>query len=226
MSGKNEAPSRIPRATFASMVGERVRASIIEGELAPGTQLSEVELAARYGVSRGPVREALQRLIQEGLLHSEPHHGVSVPVMSPADFEDIYMVRLAMERAALQKVMFGPEAVQTLRSLERVVRQMRSSEAAGDWQAVAELDMEFHTVIVAAAHSPRLDRVFHTVISETRLCLAVLVRAPDRRTDLVEEHENIIERMMAGDFDGAVAVLQKGFEEAVVTLTQESAAAR
>jgi DNA-binding GntR family transcriptional regulator len=226
VTGKNEAPTRIPRATFATMVGERIRASIIEGELPPGTQLSEVDLAARYGVSRGPVREALQRLIQEGLLYSEPHHGVSVPVMSPADFEDIYMVRLALETAALRKVMFGPEAVQTLRSLERVVRQMRSAEAAGDWQAVAELDMEFHTVFVTAAHSPRLDRVFHTVISETRLCLGVLVRASDRRSDLVDEHENIVEMIRAGDFDGTVAVLKKGFEEAVVTLTRESAAAR
>ncbi|MEV0284902.1 MULTISPECIES: GntR family transcriptional regulator [unclassified Kribbella] len=226
MTGKNEAPTRIPRATFATMVGERIRASIIEGELAPGTQLSEVELAARYGVSRGPVREALQRLIQEGLLLSEPHHGVSVPVMSTADFEDIYLVRLALETAALRKVMSGPEAVQTLRSLERVVRQMRNAEESGDWQTVAELDMEFHTVIVSAAHSPRLDRVFHTVISETRLCLGVLVRADERRTDLVDEHEDIVDRMRAGDFDGTVAVLKKGFEEAVVTLTQESAAAR
>jgi DNA-binding GntR family transcriptional regulator len=208
------------------MVGERIRASIIEGELAPGTQLSEVELAARYGVSRGPVREALQRLIQEGLLYSEPHHGVSVPVMSPADFEDIYLVRLALETAALRKVMFGPEAVQTVRALERVVRQMRAAEDADDWQTVAELDMEFHTVMVTAAHSPRLDRVFRTVISETRLCLGVLVRASDRRVDLVEEHENIVEKMRAGDFDGTVAVLRQGFEEAVVTLTRDSAAAR
>jgi DNA-binding GntR family transcriptional regulator len=226
MAGKNEALTRIPRATFATMVGERIRAAIIEGELTPGTQLSEVELASRYGVSRGPVREALQRLIQEGLLHSEPHHGVSVPVMSPADYEDIYMVRLALETAAMKKVMFGPESVQTLRSLERVVRQMRKAEAADDWQTVAELDMEFHTVFVTAAHSPRLDRVFHTVISETRLCLGVLARASDRRTDLVDEHEDIIERMRAGDFDGTVAVLRKGFEDAVVTLTRESSATR
>jgi len=222
----NEALTRIPRATFATMVGERIRTSIVEGELAPGTQLSEVELATRYGVSRGPVREALQRLIQEGLLRSEPHHGVFVPVMSPADFEDIYLVRLALETAALNKVMLGPEAVQTLKSLERVVRQMRDAEAAGDWQKVAELDMEFHTILVTAAHSPRLNRVFHTVISETRLCLGVLVRADDRRTDLVEEHGEIVERMRAGDFDGTVEVLKKGFEEAVVTLTRESAPAR
>jgi len=222
----NEALTRIPRATFATMVGERIRTSIVEGELAPGTQLSEVELATRYGVSRGPVREALQRLIQEGLLRSEPHHGVFVPVMSPADFEDIYLVRLALETAALNKVMLGPEAVQTLKSLERVVRQMRDAEAAGDWQKVAELDMEFHTILVTAAHSPRLNRVFHTVLSDPRLCLGVLVRADDRRTDLVEEHGEIVERMRAGDFDGTVEVLKKGFEEAVVTLTRESAPAR
>ena len=103
---------------------------------------------------------------------------------------------------------------------------MGNAEAADDWRTVAELDMEFHTVLVAAAHSPRLDCVFHTVISETRLCLGVLVRAFDRRTDIVEEHDNIVERMRSGDFDGTVAVLKKGFEEAVVTLTRESVPAR
>jgi DNA-binding GntR family transcriptional regulator len=67
---KDSTPTRIPRATFASMVGERIRSNIIEGVLRPGSQLNEVELAASFGVSRGPVREATQRLLQEGLLCS------------------------------------------------------------------------------------------------------------------------------------------------------------
>ena len=70
MTGKHQAATRIPRETFASMVGERIRSNIIDGTLPPGSQLNEVELAASFGVSRGPVREALQRLIQEGLLRS------------------------------------------------------------------------------------------------------------------------------------------------------------
>ena len=81
---------RIPRVTYASMVGERLRADILEGAVRPGSQLHEVELAESFGVNRGPVREALPRLIQEGLLRAEPHRGVFVPVMTSDDVEDIY----------------------------------------------------------------------------------------------------------------------------------------
>jgi DNA-binding GntR family transcriptional regulator len=90
VAAKSSTPMGIPRVTFAGMVGERIRSNIVEGVLAPGAQLNEVELAASFGVSRGPVREALQRLIQEGLLRSEPHRGVFVPVMGLEDIDDVY----------------------------------------------------------------------------------------------------------------------------------------
>ena len=63
----------IERSTLSSTVTERLRELVIQGTYPPGTQLSEVELAERFGVSRGPIREAVQRLTQEGLLRSEPH---------------------------------------------------------------------------------------------------------------------------------------------------------
>ena len=99
MSSEPTSPVGIPRATYASLVTERLRDSIIKRELEPGQQLSEVELAKSYGVSRGPVREALQRLIQEGLLISQPHRGVFVPILSDQDVEDIYLVREALAAA-------------------------------------------------------------------------------------------------------------------------------
>ena len=95
---------QLPRATFASMVTERLRDSIVNGTLEPGSQLSEVELAHSFGVSRGPVREAIQRLVQEGLLRSEPHRGVFVPVLTDADVADVYLARAALESAALRRL--------------------------------------------------------------------------------------------------------------------------
>src|SRR5205085_9265531 len=64
--------------TAPERIADQVRASVLDGSLAPGTQLTEVQLAERLGVSRGPVREAMQRLIQEGLLRAERHRGVFV----------------------------------------------------------------------------------------------------------------------------------------------------
>lgn len=211
-------PTGIPRATFASMVGERIRSRIIEGDLPPGSQLHEVELAASFGVSRGPVREALQRLIQEGLLRSEPHRGVFVPVMSADDVEDIYLAREALEGSAVRRIIATRRATAAYKTLDKVVRSMEAAEKAEDWKALASRDLDFHTALVAAAASPRLERMFTTVISETQLCLSMLTSELEGRDLLVEEHREISEMIRAEDSEGAMAALTKHFDEAVVTL--------
>lgn len=224
MPGKNESPTQIPRVTFASIVGERIRSSIIDGTLPPGSQLNEVELAASYGVSRGPVREALQRLIQEGLLRSAPHKGVFVPVLTAEDVDDIYLARGALESAAVRRITSTPLAASAYKALDRVVRAMRQAEAAGDWETVANRDLDFHTELVSSAGSPRLERMFTTLISETRLCMSVLTAADGARDDLVDEHRRITDMIREGDTEGAVAVLQKHYDDAVVTLKRSRGA--
>jgi DNA-binding GntR family transcriptional regulator len=212
----------IPRATFASIVTERLRASIVNGTLEPGSQLSEVELATSFGVSRGPIREALQRLVQEGLLNSEPHRGVFVPVLTDEDVHDVYLAREALESAAVRSIIASGSAAAASESLDRFVAQMQQAEASGDWEAVGNVDLEFHVALVDATSSPRLKRMFTTVISETRLCLGVLTAA-DARDDLVDEHRLISEAIRDGDTDKALAVLQKHFEDAVATLSGRQA---
>ena len=164
-----------------------------------------MELAASFGVSRGPVREAVQRLIQEGLLRSEPHRGVFVPTLAAADIDDIYLAREALETAALRRVTGTSRAVSSYKALDRIVRAMESAEKSDDWTTVVRRDLDFHTALVAAADSPRLERMFTTVISETRLCLVMLTDAYDqredlmrRRDDLVEEHRQILDLVHAG----------------------------
>jgi DNA-binding GntR family transcriptional regulator len=192
--------------------------------LEPGSQLSEVELATSFGVSRGPVREALQRLVQEGLLHSEPHRGVFVPVLTDEDVYDVYVAREALESAAIRSIIARGSTAATSESLDRFVEQMQQAEASGDWQAVGNVDLDFHVALVDATSSPRLKRMFSTVISETRLCLGVLTAA-DARGDLVEEHRLISEAIREGDTDKALAVLQKHFDDGVATLSGRQAPA-
>lgn len=218
VAAKSTAPTGIPRATFASMVGERIRSDIIEGVLRPGSQLHEVELAASFGVSRGPVREALQRLIQEGLLRSEAHRGVFVPVMEADDIGDIYLAREALESAAVRRITGTPRAASAYKALDKIVRGMEAAAKAEDWKSVASRDLDFHTALVAAAGSARLERMFTTVISETRLCLSMLATEQDTRDYLVEEHREISEMIRADDTVGAVKALTKHFDDAVVAL--------
>jgi DNA-binding GntR family transcriptional regulator len=210
-------PTRLPRATYASMVTERLRDSIVTGSLAPGSQLSEAELATRFGVSRGPVREALQRLIQEGLVRAEPHRGVFVPVLTDADVRDIYLAREALESAAVKHIIASSRSEAAAEDLDRLVKLMAEAEAADDWESVGRYDLEFHSALVAATGSERLQRMFSTVISETRLCLGVLTAA-DARSDLVGEHRQIAAMIRKRQSDEALAVLKAHFDDAVVTI--------
>jgi DNA-binding GntR family transcriptional regulator len=209
---------RIPRSTFASIVTERLRAAIVNGSLKPGSQLSEVELANGFGVSRGPVREALQRLVQEGLLLSEPHRGVFIPVLTDDDVLDIYLAREALESAAIRSIVANDTSAAASQALDQYVTQMEKAEAAGDWETVGNFDLEFHVALVEASGSQRLQRMFSTVISETRLCLGVLTAA-DARADLVQEHRQICDLMQEGKIEQALAVLRKHFDDAVITLS-------
>src|ERR671936_2783799 len=91
--------------TAPERIADQVRAAILDGSLAPGTQLTEVQLAERLGVSRGPVREAMQRLIQEGLLRAERHRGVFVIELGLDDVHDVYLARKAIEHEAARRVL-------------------------------------------------------------------------------------------------------------------------
>jgi DNA-binding GntR family transcriptional regulator len=161
----------------------------------------------------------MQRLIQEGLLRSEPHRGVFVPMMSEADLADIYFARAALESAAVRRIIDSPRAGSVHKSLHRLVRAMETAEAAGNWATFVPLDLEFHTVLVASAGSPRLDRMFSTVIYETRLCLGMLTGASAGRVHLVAEHRRISELLRDRDLPGALVALQRHFDEAISTLT-------
>ena len=198
MTGEHAAALQLPRATFASMVTERLRDGIVNGTLEPGSQLSEVELANSYGVSRGPVREAIQRLVQEGLLRSEPHRGVFVPVLTDADVADVYVARAAVESAALRLLLATSTSQSRYELLDKYVLEMEAAESRGDWEAVGRFDLEFHTALVASSGSQRLQRMFTTLISETRLCLAALTGA-EARHHLVNEHRTICDGIRDGD---------------------------
>jgi len=208
----------IRRNTLSTQVAEQLRDWIRDGTLPAGAQLNEMELADRLGVSRGPIREGLQRLIQEGLLDSQPHRGVFVPVFSDEDLIDIYYAREVIEAAAVRRIMAAARPTDLLPTLEQTVSEMSHAVKLDDWPKVADLDMRFHTQMVAAAGSPRLIRMFTSVITETQLCLSMLAGVEPARQDLLPEHRLLAQLVMGEDIDEAVRAIAVHFSDAVVSL--------
>jgi DNA-binding GntR family transcriptional regulator len=191
----------VSREATASIIAGRIRKAITDGVFPPGMQLGEASLASRLGVSRGPVREALQRLIQEGLLRSEPHRGVTVAVFDEDDVADIFRARVGIERAAVEAFLERSEADREHEwsHLETLVAEMAEVKESARWADLADVDLRFHEALVAASGSKRLVRMYATLLAETRLCLAALEDAYPVRDDLVAEHRRLLEALAAAD---------------------------
>jgi len=202
---------RLPRATLSVQVAERIRDDILSGAHPPGAQLNEMELALEFGVSRGPLREAMQRLIQEGLLRSEPHRGVFVPDLTEADLEDVYFVRATLEAAAVRRIAAGDRRGAVADRLTAIAERMDGAMRAGDWGGGGELDFAYHRALVDAAGSERLSRTYATVQAETRLCLHRLMGGYRRSEALAVEHLRLARMLAEAPVEEILAELQRHF---------------
>ncbi len=190
--------ARITRESTASVIARQLRNAIIHGSIRPGAQLGEAELAGRLGVSRGPLREAMQRLVQEGLLRSEPNRGLFVIELTADDVLDIYLARTAIERAAVTALLNGDPA-RSAAVLAKAHAALARAAKRGDPKAVGDADLAFHQALVGEARSPRLKRMHDTLLAETRMCLTALELSDYPAADVVTEHGAIVEAIRAGD---------------------------
>lgn len=192
--------SPVEQPSTASMVADRIREAIASGDIPPGSQLGEVDYATQLGVSRGPLREGLQRLTQEGLLVSRRNRGLFVIEMSPENVSDIYVAREAVERAAARRIHHNdPEAAG--KALAVVIEVMAAAEADGDVRSVSRADSTFHRALVDLAQSPRLVRIHRTLLTETRMCIHAMEHTYEVDEQRVEEHREIAASFHSGDPD-------------------------
>lgn len=180
----------VTRKSTAAMIADSVRGAIERGDLAPGAQLGEAELARQLGVSRGPLREGLQRLTQEGLLLSIRNRGLFVIEMTPERVRDMYVARQAVERAAAEQIHLGTPEEAGAELLE-ITHAMTATAEADDPSGVGEADIAFHDVLVRLAGSPRLSRMHRTLLTETRMGIHALDPTYDGDDTRAAEHRAI-----------------------------------
>ncbi|MQA03234.1 MAG: FCD domain-containing protein [Streptosporangiales bacterium] len=208
----------ISRQATAGLIADQLREAIMSGAFAQGDQLGEVDLAQRFNVSRGPVREAMQRLVQEGLLRAVRHRGLFVTELTTADIIDIYAARTAVESAAVRLILERhPE--RTAATLAKVLAKMTRAADRGDSAALSKADLAFHEALVAASESPRLQRMATTLLVETRMCLSALPPMYSTSSDLVNEHEKIVLAIKNGDGAGALEFLDAHMQDAINRLS-------
>lgn len=208
-------PVRVAKPTLAAVITAELREAIITGRIPPGSQMNEVELAARFSTSRGPVREGMQRLVQEGLLVSSPHRGIFVPVLSAEDVEDLYFARSALERAAMFRLVDRGISAATLAVLEQVLGEMELAVGDRDPAAVAAADLRFHEILVSAAGSPRLQQMYEQLVGQMRLGLNLVIETYVERAGLVAEHRAIVRQLKTGDRMALMRAIDEHFDVAM-----------
>jgi DNA-binding GntR family transcriptional regulator len=202
-----------------SIIAEKLRTAIALGHIPPGAQIAEAELGREFGVSRGPVREAMQRLSQEGLLVSVRNRGLFVITMTDDEVRDMYTARTAVERAAAERIMQN-DGKNVAAQLLAVVKAMKKAADSDDLGGFTKADMEYHAALVSAAESPRLSRMHNTLLTETRMCLTALEERYEDLHARVAEHQAIAEALGAGDAELVAKLLVNHMEDAVERLSQ------
>jgi DNA-binding GntR family transcriptional regulator len=185
----------IPRTDSTA---SKLRRDILSGLQAPGTLLAETSVAEKLGVSRVPVREALIRLEREGLVEFSATGRAFVKDLSPQDFEELYVMRCALEPLAA-KLAFGQLHLDA-GCLEANLKQTRAAKSIAD---VTRLDLDFHELILTATGNSRLLKVWNSLRGELDLWLGRLHRmhqssTKDTLRDTLTSHQRLINAFQKG----------------------------
>ncbi|WP_274425935.1 GntR family transcriptional regulator [Chelativorans sp. YIM 93263] len=199
-------PARPGRRTGATEhIANALRQAIVHLELRPGAPLDKAELTARFGVSRFPISEALNRLKSEGLVDIRPQSGSSVSLIRLADAQENLFMRRALE-AEVADVLARRSDPALIAELRRNLRYQKAAMDAGDREGFHELDLAMHDLMVSALSYPRLRAICESV----RLSLdraRRLLSSPRRHAVTYEEHVVIIDALEAGEPERARAAI-------------------
>jgi DNA-binding GntR family transcriptional regulator len=195
---------RVQALSIVDAIASDIRGNLFSGQLRSDTQLTEAEVAATYGVARPTAKAAIEKLVAEGLLLRGTHKTARVPAMGLDEVRDLYFSRLCIESEVVRRLAVAGTVPDIAAKANNEVVGLDS----GSGMEVAEPVMRFHLGLVEALGSPRLSRLFGTLMGEMRLCMAQmsyrrLLHAPA----IAEEHERILEEIASGNPEAAVAAL-------------------
>lgn len=197
--------------TLRQQVVNMLKDAIISGQLKPGEKLVEVDLAAKWGLSRSPVREAFRELEKDGLLVSVANKGTMVTQFNADDVVQIYSIRAVLEqlgiRWATQKI-----TQSDVERFKQVLRRMQAIFSLPDEQRalqVINLDMEFHQLVVDTARAERLKRILQPLYVHIQVIMGMSGRPYSQRgaEEISQEHEELCQLMFGGKAEEAAELM-------------------
>lgn len=193
------------------VVFNTLREAILKGELKPGERLMELQLAAKLGVSRTPIREAIRMLEQEGLAVTMPRKGAEVAKMTLKDMEDVLEIREALDELAAQVACIRISEEQ----LERLQEKKTDFEhilKSGDVKLMAEADVRFHDVIYEATGNPKLVNLLNNLREQIYRYRVEYIKDANNHPILIKEHEAIYTALKERNEQAAILAIREHVE--------------
>lgn len=200
-------PPRERDQSLSDWVHDVVRRDIIEGRIGPQQVLVEGTLADRFGVSRGPAREALQRLRRSELVRAVPRLGYIVTSMSVRDYDEIFQTRLALEPMAAElttrRIARGQVDADQLTRLSEAHLPLMQDGRLVDGPALAKTNHDFHLEVARLSGNRRIERIVDGLLEDLQRILAVLPLTPEILEQTWHKNPNLVKVMKSGDPESA-----------------------
>lgn len=209
-------PSPQAFPSVADTVYDQLWRRVVNREFQPGDRLVEETLAQELGTSRTPVREALLRLGQTGLVQVSSRKGFSVPVITDADVIDLYDLRTAIETYAIRRAtpLISTQEINTHRGLQRAALEQSQDRDTATAEAFFRADLALHSVLHALGGNGRSTRILSEVMGQLSLLSMRASIIPERNQLAIAEHQVILNALEARD-PGAAAEAMEAHMEAV-----------
>ncbi|MGN0337723.1 MAG: GntR family transcriptional regulator [Lachnospiraceae bacterium] len=199
------------------VVFNTLREAILRGDLVPGERLMELQLAAKLGVSRTPIREAIRMLEQEGLAITIPRKGAIVAGMTEKDMQDVLEIREALEELSVQ-VACDKITDEEIAKLQKNMKNFEHSLKSGDLKKMAQADVEFHDVIYRATDNPKLINMLNNLREQMYRYRVEYLKNPQNHEQLLQEHEAIYKGIVEKDKSAVTEMIRKHISNQVAVV--------
>ena len=185
---------------------------ILNLHFAPGAKITESVLSERYGVSRNTVREAVAHLLAQGYLTKIANKGVYVRKFTATDVQEIFHLRSLLELEAVNLLAASGQIPEVLYV---ILQQLESFDRVAQWDDYVRLDIQFHSALVAAANSPRLARLYETILTEVKLCIYQTRNFVTIPAGKDASHRQILSALQAKEYDTAANLLRQHIQQVI-----------
>lgn len=208
--------------SLGEQVADILRRRIVRGELTQGDRLTEEGVAEEFGVSRGPVRDAVSLLVHEGLVETRRPRGIYIRGLTLDDIEQLYSLRGALEQLAVGRALHGDG--KAWGAVERLVERMERAADAGDHADFYRADVEFHSSFYELADHPRLLSTWRQYEPTFKALLEVTINHDEDLHESAGSHRALFGLIRAGDAEAVSLELADHLQRAEERMRLELAA--